>query len=220
LLWTELSIPHQNNMVAYVLKIVIIMTGLAASITAAPAPELEDKATKSAAFDFGINHLLEPGELDAALAKYKPEEVGFAQTSINTTDASPLSARTPQGFCGDSSFVCATSGGSPLILDCFYMYNLLMSRDEEWDLSSITGSRLIAWVGTCCFEATNHLFPVTAYIGGLDIADLTRDSINTCRSGDYVGASGTMTCPARVVSNQCEVRFTHLVLHTLVYIYS
>lgn len=192
------------------LKTVFMMTVFIASIIAAPAPELDGKANSSAALDFDMNQLLEPAELDAALAKYDPKDVGFARTSINTTDASTLSTRTPQGFCGDSSFNCATSGGSPLILDCFYMYNVLMSRDEQWDLYSASGSRTIAWVGTCCFEATNGFILATAYIGGLDIADLTRDSINKCRSGDYIGASGAMFCPARIVPENCIVRYTVL----------
>lgn len=74
-----------------------------------------------------------------------------------------------------------------------------MSRDEEWDLYFISGSRTIAWVGTCCFEIGNHFSLVAAYIGGSDIADLTRDSINKCRSRDYTGASGAMFCPARLL---------------------
>lgn len=187
------------------LKIVIAMAQFATSITAAPAPETWDKATTSIGLDLNFDQLLEPAELDAALARYDPKDVGFSRTSLNTTKESILSARTPQGFCGDSSFGCATSGGSPLILDCFYMYNVLMSRDEEWDLYSASGSRTIAWVGTCCFEATNHFTLATAYIGGLDIADLTRDSINKCRSADYIGASGEMLCPARIVPENCIV---------------
>lgn len=195
-------------MISRSLKVVITMTQLITSIAAAPAPELNNKATGSAGFDFDVNQLLTPEELDEALSRYDPKDVGLSRTSLNTTEASVLSARTPQGFCGDSSFVCATSGGSPLILDCFYMYNVLMSRNEEWDLYSASGSRTIAWVGTCCFEATNHFTLATAFIGGLDIADLTRDSINKCRSGDYIGASGSMFCPARIVPENCIVRHT------------
>jgi hypothetical protein len=193
-------------MVARFLKIAITMAQLLPSLIAAPAPEIGNKGTRSIDLDFEFDRLLEPAELDLALSKYDPKDVGFARTSFNTTEAGVLSARTPQGFCGDSSFDCATSGGSPLILDCFYMYNVLMSRDEEWDLYSASGSRTIAWVGTCCFEATNHFTLATAYIGGLDIADLTRDSINKCRSGDYIGSSGSMFCPARIVPENCIVR--------------
>ncbi|UKZ68154.1 uncharacterized protein TrAtP1_009189 [Trichoderma atroviride] len=193
------------------------MTLLATSITAAPAPESGNQATTSVSLNFDFNHLLGPAELDAALSRYDPKDVGFSRTSFNTTKASVLSARTPQGFCGDSSFGCATSGGSPLILDCFYMYNVLMSRDEEWDLYSASGSRTIAWVGTCCFEATNHFDLATAYIGGLDIADLTRDSINKCRSGDYIGASGEMLCPARIVPENCIVRLSLLSVPEFIY---
>lgn len=197
---------HLINMAARFFKVAITMTQLLTSITAAPAPEIGNKATESVGLNFDFDKLLEPAELDAALSRYDPKDIGFSRTSLNTTKESGLSARTPQGFCGDSSFVCATSGGSPLILDCFYMYNVLMSRDEEWDLYSASGSRTIAWVGTCCFEATNHFILATAYIGGLDIADLTRDSINKCRSGDYIGASGVMFCPARIVPEICSVR--------------
>lgn len=203
-------------MVTHFLKVVITMAQLITSITAAPAPEMSNKATGSVDFDFDVNQLLEPAELEAALSRYDPKDIGFSRTSFNTTEVSVLSTRDPQGFCGDSSFDCATSGGSPLILDCFYMYNVLMSRNEEWDLYSASGSRTIAWVGTCCFEATNHFILATAYIGGLDIADLTRDSINKCRSGDYIGASGSMFCPARIVPENCIVRFIPLNLYTCI----
>lgn len=208
-------------MAARFLKVVITMTQLVASITAVPAPGIGNKATGSIDLDFDFDQLLELVELDAALSRYDPKDIGFARTYFNTTKESVLSARTPQGFCGDSTFYCATSGGSPLILDCFYMYNVLMSRDEQWDLYSASGSRTIAWVGTCCFEATNRFILATAYIGGLDIADLTRDSINKCRSGDYIGSSGAMFCPARIVPKNCTVRilllsvFTFISLHYL-----
>ncbi|KAL7917228.1 putative necrosis-inducing factor domain-containing protein [Trichoderma austrokoningii] len=146
------------------------MTQLVASITAAPAPKVGDKVAISADLDFDYHKLLEPAELEEALDRCDPKDIGFSRTSLNTTEASVLSTRTLQGFCGDSSFNCATSGGSPLIFDCFYIYN----------------------VGTCCFEATNHFTLATAYIGGLDIADITRDSINKA-----------MFCPARIVPENC-----------------
>jgi len=167
-------------------------------------PSLVPKDTNPVAIDW--DHLLSPEELEIALAKYDPKDVGIAQTTINGTDTASVVARDPYGFCGDSSFNCETSNTSPPVLDCFYMYNVLMSRQEEWDLY-LFQNRLLAWVGSCCFSAEN-LAGGTAYIGGLDIADLTRDSINRCRGqpNDLVGSWGEMPCPVRATNGWDKVR--------------
>ncbi|KAH7014367.1 uncharacterized protein B0I36DRAFT_355592 [Microdochium trichocladiopsis] len=147
-----------------------------------------------------FNKLLSPEELADVIASSEPGTFGILGTSINNiTDPNHLFKREPGTFCKQdlAQLFCETSDASPFILDCFYMYNLLMSRQEEWDIAVAMGSRTFAWANSCCFEMTNLEYLYTAYVGGGDVAKLDERIINTCGSNGKVGGWGRIGCPIR-----------------------
>jgi hypothetical protein len=74
----------------------------------------------------------------------------------------------------------------------------LMAGEEEWDIALANGERTVAWYNPCCFAIATWDW-YTIYIGGKDIADLARDSINMLVSNSLVGAHGDQ--PSKMADN-------------------
>ncbi|KAK4120926.1 hypothetical protein N657DRAFT_559257, partial [Parathielavia appendiculata] len=91
--------------------------------------------------------------------------------------------------CGDSTFINQSSGGSPLVADCWRLHDNI-AGDGTWTVW--TSQRTIATYGTCAFGVSPRYIP--AEIGNGDVRDLIRDSIARFQWFDKVGAKGVMQC--------------------------
>ncbi len=103
--------------------------------------------------------------------------------------------------CGTSTFVGATSSGSPLIDDCRVIIKNIQGTQGEWTFDNVFGTQKAgpSW-GTCTFGAQGEDANGSAafYIGAQDIIDLINSAIEQFGSNGLVGASGTMTCRGNI----------------------
>ncbi|KAK1982292.1 putative necrosis-inducing factor-domain-containing protein [Colletotrichum cereale] len=117
--------------------------------------------------------------------------------SPNASHPSYLFPRAPRGYCGDSTFENTTNGNSAYANDCVAMRDLLLSRDEQWAISSV--QRTLAWAASCAFGAQIYsALPPQAWIGGRDLADIIAVSLQRFGGGGRLGAKGEMDCQDRV----------------------
>jgi hypothetical protein len=133
---------------------------------------------------------------------------GFATAApLPSTDndavPSKLFRRAPPDTCTDSTFENRTNGNSAYLSDCMTIVNLLLSRNEEWDV--LHDQRTIAWAASCAFgvqqvEGQGSFWP--SIVGGLDVADLIRDSGRMYGGGGRLAARGRMWCLARGMGGQ------------------
>ncbi|KAJ6271205.1 putative necrosis-inducing factor-domain-containing protein [Bipolaris maydis] len=93
-------------------------------------------------------------------------------------------------FCGATTFINNSSGGSPWITDCQTMFDRI-AGDGTWVVEP-QQKRIASW-GTCEFGARSVNNVITT-IGNEDVRDLTRDSIARFAWQGRVGASGIVDC--------------------------
>ncbi|KAL5120988.1 hypothetical protein ACEQ8H_001176 [Pleosporales sp. CAS-2024a] len=108
-----------------------------------------------------------------------------------TTSAAPkLVAR--EGWCEDSTFINASSGGSPQIVDCQQLAANIVGSGN-WFLTA--SDRTIAQYGTCAFNARVESSGIQiTHIGNDDVRDIIRDSIAKFAWQGKVGSGGHMNC--------------------------
>jgi len=99
--------------------------------------------------------------------------------------------------CGDSSFVDASSSGSPLVSDCLQIAANI-AGGGTWEVDSLPIQHQLVQYGTCAFGVTangdNFLNSYWYYVGNQDIIDLIHSSIDLFQWYGLVGASGYMNC--------------------------
>ncbi|KAH7380275.1 putative necrosis-inducing factor-domain-containing protein [Phaeosphaeria sp. MPI-PUGE-AT-0046c] len=101
-------------------------------------------------------------------------------------------------WCGSSTFINNSSGGSPQIADCQQLAANIVG-DGRWSVGY--ADKLIAKYGTCSFNARISAgFERSTYIGNEDLRDLIRDSIARFAWQGKVGASGVTDCNKATVT--------------------
>lgn len=115
----------------------------------------------------------------------------------------PCAALALPNDCSDSTFIDQTSGASPLVSDCEILIRNLQNGDgkAEHEVENFVASQhQLDQAGSCRFgvqgKAQNG--NVDYFIGGQDIVDIIRDSINKFGSSGRVGAKGRMSCRGNV----------------------
>ncbi|EMD67007.1 hypothetical protein COCSADRAFT_196914 [Bipolaris sorokiniana ND90Pr] len=93
-------------------------------------------------------------------------------------------------YCGATTFINNSSGGSPWIADCQTLFDRI-AGDGSWFVEP-QQKRIASW-GTCEFGARTVNNVITT-IGNEDVRDLTRDAIARFAWQGRVGASGIVDC--------------------------
>ncbi|EUC40609.1 hypothetical protein COCMIDRAFT_9555 [Bipolaris oryzae ATCC 44560] len=96
-------------------------------------------------------------------------------------------------FCGATTFINNSSGGSPWIADCQTLFDRI-AGDGTWFVEG-PQKRIASWA-TCEFGARSLDGTITT-IGNEDVRDLVRDSIARFAWQGRVGASGVVDCGSR-----------------------
>jgi hypothetical protein len=133
-----------------------------------------------------------------------PVEFNGVTIYVNTAAMQPTTSANPAvdmatrlrkrtNYCGDSTFVNHSSGGSPLISDCVVISDYAAATNDGWKVDPTPGYNWILRYGTCQFGATTaNILPTS--IGNEDIRDLMRDSYARFSWNGLVGAEGNMGC--------------------------
>ncbi|EJP62058.1 chitinase-like protein [Beauveria bassiana ARSEF 2860] len=111
--------------------------------------------------------------------------------------------------CGDSTFVDQTSGASPLVSDCEMIIKNLQNGDGHADHeveNAIGKQHQLDQYGSCKFgvQGKGKNGNIDFHVGGQDIVDLIRDSIDRFGGSGRVGAKGRMKCDGTVKKQDVE----------------
>ncbi|KAM3467141.1 hypothetical protein MY5147_008874 [Beauveria neobassiana] len=126
-----------------------------------------------------------------------------------TTPNYPCVALKLPDRCSDSTFVDQTSGASPLVSDCEMMIKNLQNGDGHADHeveNAIGKQHQLDQYGSCKFgvQGKGKNGNVDFHVGGQDIVDLIRDSIDRFGGSGRVGAKGRMKCDGTVKKQDVE----------------
>ncbi|EGX87986.1 Glycoside hydrolase [Cordyceps militaris CM01] len=133
---------------------------------------------------------------------------GPGGVSALTAPNYPCAALLPD-HCGDSTFVDQTSDASPLVSDCETLIKNLQNGDGQADHeveNAIGSQHQLDQYGSCKFgvQGKGKNGNIDFHVGGQDIVDLIRDSINRFGGSGRVGAKGRMDCDGTVKKQDVE----------------
>jgi hypothetical protein len=105
-------------------------------------------------------------------------------------------------LCGDSSFINHSSGGSPRVVDCLVLHDLMATYGGyfsvwTWDINGWTS---LMSTGTCQFGVSGNVPAYVGWVGNTDARDLIWDSIQRFQWSGLVGAEGHMPCQQHLQS--------------------
>lgn len=102
-----------------------------------------------------------------------------------------------RSFCGDSTFINRTTGGSPTVADCNCVRDYANDHKDTFNINAADSGEgsyyPIISCGTCRFGVdTKNFFGTT--VGNADIRDVMSDAIARFQFEDKIGAEGSMGC--------------------------
>ncbi|PMB64044.1 hypothetical protein BM221_010210 [Beauveria bassiana] len=126
-----------------------------------------------------------------------------------TTPNYPCVALKLPDRCSDSTFVDQTSGASPLVSDCEMIIKNLQNGDGRADHeveNAIGRQHQLDQYGSCKFgvQGKGKNGNIDFHVGGQDIVDLIRDSIDRFGGSGRVRAKGRMKCDGTVKKQDVE----------------
>ena len=115
-----------------------------------------------------------------------------------------------KNHCGASTFENRGSDASPLVDDCKQIIrNIEEDASTDWT-HAIVGYREILKHGSCRFgiERTGGTGGAVQFrVGGQDVIDVIKESIERFGGGDRVGAKGVMSCSGTTASTHVDVEW-------------
>jgi len=118
----------------------------------------------------------------------------FTATAAAITTLLAATGASASGYCGSSTFVNKSSGGSPLVSDCQELARQYSSVAKAIEVGTDRGIEVHRY-GTCVFGVIQRS-PSGFYIGDDDVKDIIRDSIAVFQLNGRVGTEGDMSCTA------------------------
>jgi hypothetical protein len=120
---------------------------------------------------------------------------GLAQ-AVDVVSVSDASSST--GYCGDSTFINQSSGGSPLISDCETLRQSIIDTKLAYSFAGYGNGHYIAFdsYGTCTigFSCQGPFGVYRCLVDWRDARDLITSSIDRFSWESKVGAKGQMPC--------------------------